>query len=112
MSVTVWSAEPNEQWPADDGTGVEVEDTSNDELIVEPFDPTLIRVQSTLMTIDLLLTRIKEDELELTPDFQRKPGIWGDGAQSRLIESLLIRIPLPAFYMDATNDDRWLVVDG
>jgi hypothetical protein len=31
---------------------------------------------------------------------------------SRLIESILIRFPLPAFYFDATNDDKWLVVDG
>ena len=46
------------------------------------------------------------------PDFQRKAGIWSDAAQSRLIESMLIRIPLPAFYMDASNEDRWLVVDG
>jgi len=25
---------------------------------------------------------------------------------------MLIRIPLPAFYMDATHDEKWLVVDG
>lgn len=64
------------------------------------------------MTVDLLLTRIKEGELELTPDFQRRAGLWKNDAQSQLIESMLIRIPLPAFYMDATNDDKWLVVDG
>jgi len=29
-----------------------------------------------------------------------------------LIESLLIRIPLPSFYMDATDEDKLLVVDG
>ncbi|MCK5245247.1 MAG: DUF262 domain-containing protein, partial [Desulfobacterales bacterium] len=37
---------------------------------------------------------------------------WSDAAQSRLIESMLIRIPLPAFYMDASDEDEWLVVDG
>ncbi|MCK4763229.1 MAG: DUF262 domain-containing protein [Candidatus Aminicenantes bacterium] len=31
---------------------------------------------------------------------------------SRLIESVLVRFPLPSFYFDAGNDDRWLVVDG
>ena len=46
------------------------------------------------------------------PDFQRQAGIWSDAAQSRLIESMLIRIPLPAFYMDASDEDEWLVVDG
>ena len=80
------------------GSGVELEDTGGDESITKPFDPTLIRVESKQMTIDLLLTRIQEGELDLTPDFQRKSGIWKEGAQSRLIESVLIRIPLPALY--------------
>jgi hypothetical protein len=97
---------------ADNGTGVELEDTSVDEQIIEPFDPSLIRVDTRPMTIDLLRLRIEYDELDLAPDFQRKADIWKDDAQSRLIESMLIRIPLPAFYMDATNEERWLVVDG
>ncbi|MGL4500639.1 MAG: DUF262 domain-containing protein, partial [Planktothrix sp.] len=49
---------------------------------------------------------------DLAPDFQRKEGLWKEAAKSRLIESILIRIPLPAFYLDATNDDKWLVIDG
>lgn len=97
----------------DDGsTGVETEKISGEEVITRPFDPTQIRVEPKSMTIDLLVARIRENELELNPGFQRKAGIWKDGAQSRLIESLLIRIPLPAFYLDASDDDKWLVVDG
>jgi hypothetical protein len=96
----------------DNGTGVELEDTSVDEQIIEPFDPSLIRVDTKPMTIDLLRLRIEYNELDLAPDFQRKADIWKDEAQSRLIESMLIRIPLPAFYMDATNEEKWLVVDG
>ena len=96
----------------DDGTGVEPEDAGSDETITEPFNPALIRVETKPMTIDLLLNRIRHGELDLAPDFQRKAGIWKPDARSRLIESILIRIPLPAFYMDATNDEKWLVVDG
>jgi hypothetical protein len=96
----------------DNGTGVEEEDTSSEERIIKPFDPSLIRVDTRPMTIDLLRKRIEYQELDLAPDFQRKGGIWKVEAESRLIESMLIRIPLPAFYMDATNDDKWLVVDG
>ncbi len=92
--------------------GVEVENVGSDERITDPFNPALIRVDTRPMTIDLLLTRIAHEELDLQPSFQRKGGIWNEGAQSRLIESMLIRIPLPAFYVDATNDDKWLVVDG
>lgn len=91
---------------------VEPEDTTSDEVITKPFDPTLIRVEPKLMTMDLLIARMTQDEIDLIPDFQRRDDIWGEAAQSRLIESILIRIPLPAFYMDATNEDRWLVVDG
>lgn len=94
------------------GSGVESESTEGDDRITEPFDPTLIRVETKPMSMDLLIARIREGELDLMPGFQRKAGIWSDGAQSRLIESMLIRIPLPAFYMDATEEDKWLIVDG
>jgi uncharacterized protein with ParB-like and HNH nuclease domain len=87
-------------------------DLDEDESIIQPFDPEKIRVQTRPMTIDLLLQRIKYEELNLTPDFQRKDGIWNPRTKSRLIESILIRIPLPAFYMDATDEDRWVVIDG
>jgi len=96
----------------DNGTGVEVEDTGVDEQIVEPFDPSFIRIDTRPLTIDLLRLRLEYNKLDLAPGFQRKGGIWKDEAQSRLIESMLIRIPLPAFYIDATNDEKWLVVDG
>ncbi len=95
----------------DDG-GTEVENVNGDENITTPFDPTLIRVDTRPMTINLLLSRILHDELDLQPGFQRNSGIWSESTQSRLIESILIRIPLPAFYMDATDEDKWLVVDG
>ena len=87
-------------------------DLDEDESIIQPFDPELIRVETRPMTIDLLLQRIKYEELDLAPDFQRKGGIWNQLTKSRLIESILIRIPLPAFYMDATNEDKWVVIDG
>ena len=77
---------------SDTGTGIEVEDVETAERITEPFDPTLIRVATRPMTVDLLCARIKHDELDLAPGFQRKGGIWKDDAQSRLIESMLIRM--------------------
>ncbi|MCT7993182.1 DUF262 domain-containing protein [Laspinema olomoucense] len=98
---------PTQQFIEPDVEIEEEEDTTN-----EPFDPTKIRVETRPMTIDLVLSRINHDELDLAPDFQREEGIWKEDVKSRLIESILIRIPLPAFYMDATNDDKWLVIDG
>jgi Protein of unknown function DUF262 len=94
-----------------DFDGVEREDPGSDE-ITTPFDPTKIRIRPHNPTISLLLTRIKEGEINLQPDFQRQAGLWTPKQQSQLIESILIRIPLPAFYFDATDEDCWLVVDG
>lgn len=90
----------------------EEEDIESEEVITTPFDPSKIRVDTRPMTIDLVLKRIRFAEIDLAPDFQRHANIWNDTAKSRLIESILIRIPLPAFYMDATNEDKWLVIDG
>ena len=76
------------------------------------YDPEKINIFTKEPTIEQLLRRIDEEALDLAPDFQRHANIWRDGAKSRLIESILIRIPLPAFYIDATDEDKWLVVDG
>ncbi|MGL5872386.1 MAG: DUF262 domain-containing protein [Xenococcaceae cyanobacterium] len=78
------------------------------------YDPEKINIFTREPTIEQLLRRIDEKALDLAPDFQRQANIWKDDVKSRLIESILIRIPLPAFYIDATNDndDKWLVVDG
>jgi hypothetical protein len=37
---------------------------------------------------------------------------WNDGIKSRLIESILIRIPVQGFWIDATGVKEWIVVDG
>lgn len=102
--------------PSDDaGTEREIEDSEvslEDSQGEGPFNPTQIRVSNKLYSLDSLMSRIEEDEIQLQPDFQRQAGIWSDGAKSRLIESLLVRIPLPAFYLDATDENRWRVIDG
>ena len=60
----------------------------------------------------LVMERIRRGEVDLAPDFQRSGDIWPLRTQSRLIESILLRIPLPVFYMAADPDDNWQVVDG
>ncbi|NEP55732.1 MAG: DUF262 domain-containing protein [Symploca sp. SIO2G7] len=76
------------------------------------YDPEKINITTREPTIEQLLRRINEEALDLAPDFQRQANIWKDDVKSRLIESILIRIPLPAFYIDATDEEKWLVVDG
>ncbi len=90
---------------------VEAEDTTGDP-ITEPFDPMQIRFELWQPTIDLLMRRISEGAIKLDPDFQRRADIWTPKAKSQLIESFLMRIPIPAFYIDGTNEQEYVVVDG
>lgn len=76
------------------------------------YEPEKINIATREPTIEQLLRRIDKEELDLAPDFQRHADLWDKDTKSRLIESIIIRIPLPAFYVDATNEDKWLVVDG
>lgn len=103
---------PNPEPSEEDIDNIPAIDPDEYESIVQPFDPAKIRVETKTMSIDLLLQRIKHDELDLAPDFQRQADLWKPRIKSRLIESMLIRIPLPAFYMDATDEDEWIVIDG
>jgi len=78
----------------------------------QPFNPNKIKVRSQPITVDAMVERIRHKEIDLSTKFQRKEGLWDDGKQSRLIESILIRFPLPVFYFDGSNNDKWLVIDG
>jgi hypothetical protein len=90
----------------------EDENNQEEEKVSFQYDPEKINIDTREPTIEQLLRRIDEKALNLAPDFQRQAHIWTPEAKSKLIESILIRIPLPAFYIDGTNEDEWVVVDG
>lgn len=79
--------------------------------ISSPFNPALIRVDSEQMPIYHALNLIAKKRIKLDPEFQRN-FIWEKTRQSRLIESILLRIPLPAIYLDAAGDGTYEVIDG
>jgi Protein of unknown function DUF262 len=96
----------------DEGRSTDVEREVPGDEIQAPFDPAKIDVQTRNPTVDLLLSRLRRGVLNLDADFQRKAGLWNDVAQSRLIESLLLRIPLPTLYAAESGDEGWTIVDG
>ncbi|MGP8290750.1 DUF262 domain-containing protein [Vreelandella zhanjiangensis] len=76
------------------------------------FDPSKLDIKTSTPTVDLLMSRVQHNEIILNPDFQRKDRIWKDKDKSALIESILLKIPVPVFYMSAMENDKWLIVDG
>ena len=104
-------SEPHDE--ADPGLGVEPDRDDPEASGVErPFDPARIKIHTVQAVVGQLMTRIEHDEIDLAPDFQRLSGIWNPERKSRLIESLLLRIPIPVFYVAADEDEKWAVVDG
>ncbi|MFE3180113.1 DUF262 domain-containing protein [Streptomyces violascens] len=100
---------------ASDGQATDIEREDTDEStdrITAPFDPEHIDIETRTTTVDLLLSRLRNDMIDLAADFQRRAGIWTDVQQSRLIESLLLRIPIPSFYAAEQKDGSWVIVDG
>jgi len=74
-----------------------------------PIDTVLIRNENR--TVHDVLRRIEKGTFIMDPDFQRD-FIWPDDKQSKLIESVLMRIPLPVFYLAEDDQGRMVVVDG
>ncbi|MDX2302910.1 MAG: DUF262 domain-containing protein [Microscillaceae bacterium] len=88
---------------------IEVED---DDVSDYEFEPQDVKITNEPRSLDSIINRIKYSNIDLNPDFQRNAELWSRKIMSRLIESILLRLPLPVFYFDASDDDKWLVVDG
>lgn len=71
-----------------------------------------VKIRQVNPTLALLCDRIKYDEIDLQPEFQRKDRIWSLQNKARLIESLLMGFPLPSFYFGERKSGNWIVVDG
>ena len=74
-----------------------------------PIDELLLRQENR--TIHGVMRRIDRNTYILDPDFQRE-FVWPPDKQSKLIESVIMRIPLPVFYMAEDEEGRMVVVDG
>ena len=97
-----------QEYSVEDETNIENENI----LMEDPFNPQDIDIKTKPMSLDNIIKRLREEEIDLAPDFQRQGNLWPTEKQSQLIESILIKLPLPAFYFDGSDDNKWLVVDG
>ena len=81
--------------------------------ITTPFDPNSIDVDMATVNLGLLIDQLVNDEIDLQPDFQRASDIWTLTEKSRLIESILLGLPLPSFYFSEDSYSQKLsVIDG
>jgi hypothetical protein len=62
-------------------------------------------------SISELCTKKREGELQLQPSWQRD-FVWDQKKASKLIESVLINVPLPIVYLDENKEGIYTVIDG
>ena len=95
---------------------VEIEDVNgvdNNNEITNPFNPNEIDVDIATVNLGSLIEQLENEEIDLKPDFQRAADVWDATKKSRLIESVLLGLPLPSFYFseDAVTK-KLIVIDG
>jgi hypothetical protein len=70
-----------------------------------------ISTDSYPMSVGELTNMYTDGDLIIRPPFQRLFR-WDDDQKSRLVESILIGIPLPSIFVAQDEDGRWELVDG
>lgn len=83
------------------------------EVITKPFNPNEIDVDISTVNLGSLIEQLENDEIDLQPDFQRAADVWDNVKKSRLIESILLGLPLPSFYFSEDPVSQKLsIIDG
>ena len=70
-----------------------------------------IKTDSYSMSIGELVNLYRDRDLDIHPEFQRVYR-WTDYQKTRLIESVLLGIPIPPIFVAQRQDGVWDVVDG
>jgi uncharacterized protein DUF262 len=71
----------------------------------------LVKTDAYQMSVGEIVNMYKDGELSINPDFQRLFR-WEIGQKSRLIESMLLGIPLPSIFVFEKEDATWELIDG
>ena len=92
-----------------DGLGDDAEDS--DEIIIDKSNKKKIYWQSQGFSIRELNIMKADDELDLRPEYQRN-FVFDKRKASRLIESILLEVPIPALYFAEEANGKFSVIDG
>ncbi len=66
-----------------------------------------IKITNTIITLSAMIQHLADGDINITTERQ----VWSADEMSRFIESILLKLPLPVFYLNV-SDKPWIVVDG
>lgn len=72
-----------------------------------------IKTYSRDWTVETIYNQVKQGNIDLNPNFQRR-NAWDDEKRSRLIESLILKLPVPSIVLaeSHTEKNKFVVLDG
>ena len=70
-----------------------------------------VKTDAYQLSIGEIINMYREEEILINPNFQRLFR-WEIGQKSKLIESLLLGIPLPSIFVYEREDAKWELIDG
>lgn len=115
IEKTIGESEDSIEKTIDEFFGFEYEETDSmdiEESSEHPFDAEKIRIDQQMLSLKYLMELMDDGQIILNPGFQRN-RIWNERRRkSLLIESLMLRIPIPAFYFYENEDSMLIVIDG
>ncbi len=91
--------------------GLELDDDVIEKAQKPGYRPDEIYVENKPFSISTIMDLITDGDLEVAPNFQRN-FVWDKTRQSKLIESILLGLPLPSIYLSQYPDGRLTIVDG
>ena len=72
------------------------------------FSASDIKITNESILISRLIKKLENH----TIDLDKNSELWNNEKMSRFIESILLRLPLPALYFDVSNPKKWQIIDG
>lgn len=77
-------------------------------------DPSKIHVEQRSVNLGTLIGMLKGQQIVFDTEFQRAKGLWTKVEKSRLIESVLLGLPLPSFFFSEREESEyeWEIIDG
>lgn len=87
------------------------EEAVSEQTVANPYDPAEISIDKKDLLVETCVKRLLQRTFVLHPEFQRKE-VWDQVRKSRLIESLMLKIPIPMFYVSADEKNVFTMVDG
>jgi hypothetical protein len=102
----------NERESADSKTGVPI-DTDAQNRLLEAIDAKIgeVRTEAIDLSFGEIINLKRSDEIKIDPDYQRLFR-WSEEQKSRLVESVLLRLPVPPIFFIENEDGRYELIDG